>query len=513
MRKDIKIYFAIVAATVANVACTNLDEELFNVVSQENFGKTPAQMDALIAPAYSSMCEYVDGYYWYDMCSADDFIIPSRGYDWNHGGVFRHIHEHRFTALEADSYYNFWRFSAVTNINKVIAMVESTEVEIADRDRVIAELRGLRAWWYFFMLDRIGNVPIVTKFDDNIPSNRDVTRKDVYDFVVTELEEIVEDLNEEVSPATYAKFTKWAGYTLLAKLYLNEGVYTGSGEPDIENALRCCEQVISRGGYILESDNNDNFLVHNEGSRENIFVVPYDYEHFKCYFIPYQMSWHYNHENTFDVDFDGGMWNGPCFTPSFMKSYDPDDKRLGWFLYGQQYDKAGNPLKDRKGNLLNITFDIKDYANANEYEGARIYKWEVEKGSYNHLNNDFAVFRYVDVLLMKAECLLRGGDEAGARDIVNQCRARNFVSYDETKKITNLTLDELLAERGRELVCEGWRRNDLIRFGKFTQTFDFKTTNDNADNHTLLYPIAQSVIDENPNIVQNPGYSATAEQL
>ena len=155
MRKDIKIYIAIVAAIIANVACTNLDEELFNVVSQDNFGKTPAQMDALIAPAYSSMCEYVDAYYWYDMCSADDFIIPSRGYDWNHGGVFRHIHEHQFTALEADSYYNFWRFSAVTNINKVIAMVESTEVEIADRDRVIAELRGLRAWWYFFMLDRI----------------------------------------------------------------------------------------------------------------------------------------------------------------------------------------------------------------------------------------------------------------------------------------------------------------------------------------------------------------------
>ena len=112
---------------------------------------------------------------------------------------------------------------------------------------------------------------------------------------------------------------------------------------------------------------------------------------------------------------------------------------------------------------------------------------------------------------MKAECLLRGGNEAEARDIVNHCRARNFNNYDETKKITNLTLDELLAERGRELVCEGWRRNDLIRFGKFTQTFDFKTTNDNADNHTLLYPIAQSVIDENPNIVQNPGYSATVE--
>lgn len=503
-RTDIKTLIAIVAVVFANLSCTNLDEELYNVISQDNFGKTSEEMDALIAPAYSSMCEYVDGYYWYDLCSCDDFIIPSRGYDWNHGGAFRHIHEHQFTALEADSYYNFWRFSAVTNINKVISMVESTDVEIADRERVVAELKGLRAWWYFFMLDRIGPVPIVTTFDDTIPTNKGVTRKDVYDFIVRELEAVVEDLNEEVSSATYAKFTKWAGYTLLAKLYLNAKVYTGT--PDWENALRCCEEVIKRGGYILEPDNNDNFLVHNEDSRENIFVVPYDYEHFKCYFIPYQMSWHYNHEKTFDVRFDGGMWNGPCFTPGFMKSYDPDDKRLGWFLYGQQYDKSGNSLYDRKGNLLNITFEVKDYANALEYEGARIYKWEVEKDSYNHLNNDFAVFRYVDVLLMKAECLLRTGNEAEARDIVNECRKRNFVKYDSSKEIKVLTLEELLAERGRELVCEGWRRNDLIRFGKYTAPFEFKPAYDPDDNHTLLYPIPQSVIDKNPEIIQNLGY-------
>ena len=504
MKKNIKTYIAIAAAVFASVACTNLDEELFNIIAQEDFGKTPEEMDALIAPAYSSMCEYVDGYYWYDLVTCDDFIIPSRGYDWNHGGVFRRIHEHDFKASDADSYYNFWRFGAVTNINKVIDMIEKTEVEIAGRERVIAELRGLRAWWYFFMLDRIGNVPIVTKYGEEIPTNEGVTRKDVYDFIVTELEEIVEDLNEDVSSATYTKFTKWVGYTLLAKLYINAEVYTGT--PDYENALRCCNEVITRGGYMLEPDNNDNFLVEPEDSRENIFVIPYDYEHFKCYFIPYQMSWHYNHQSTYDVNFDGGMWNGPCFTESFMKSYDPADKRLSWFLYGQQYDKTGKPLKDRKGNMLDITFEIADYANANECEGARIFKWEVEKGSYNHLNNDFAVFRYVDVLLMKAECLLRDGDEPGARAIVNQCRARNFVTYDDTKKITDLTLDELLAERGRELVCEGWRRNDLIRFGKFMGTFDFKTTNDSEDKHTLLYPIAQSVIDANPQIVQNPGY-------
>lgn len=500
-----RILSALAAVSVIlPVSCVNLDEELYDVISQGNFGHTPDEINSLIGPAYSSMCEYVDGYYWYGMCAGDDYIIPSRGYDWNSGGIYIHTHEHQFTALEANTVYNYWRFSAVTNINKVIAMVEDPDNTISDKDRVIAELRGLRAWWYFFMLDRIGIVPIVTEFNDELPTNKGLTRKDVYDFVVGELEDIVEDLNEEVSVSTYSKFTKWVGYTLLAKLYINAEIYAGT--PDWDNALRCCQKVIDSGRYILEPDNNTNFLVNNENSRENIFVIPYDNEHFKCYFIPYQMSWHYNAVQKYQVRFNGGCWNGPCFTPGFMKSYEAEDKRLrDWFLVGQQYDRQGEPIKDRKGNLLNYTIEMADYTNANECEGARIIKWEVEKDGYEHLNNDFAVFRYVDVLLMKAECLLRTGNEPEARDIVNECRKRNFNNYEE-HRIETLTLDELLAERGRELVLEGWRRNDLIRFGKFTGTFDFKPNTDDPDGHTLLFPIPQQVIDSNPNIVQNHEY-------
>ena len=493
------------AAALAIAACTNLDEELYSVISQDNFGKTQSEINSLIGPAYGSICEYVDGYYWYGMCSGDDYIIPSRGYDWNHGGVFRRIHEHQFNALEANTYYNFWRFNAITNINKVLAMVEGMDEElIANKPRMIAELRGLRAWWYFFMLDRIGNVPIVTKFEDALPTNIGQTRKDVYDFTVSELEAVVEDLCEDVTPQMYGKFSKWAGYTLLAKLYLNSEVY--SGEPQWEKALDACNHVIDSRLFILEPDNDTNFKVECEDSKENIFVIPYDHEHFICYFIPYQMSFHYNQVEQFDIRFDGGCWNGPCFTESFMKSYDPKDKRLGWFLYGQQYDKKGKPLTDRKGNPLNFTFEIADYANATEVEGARLFKWELEKGSYNHLNNDFTIFRYVDVLLMKAECLMHLGNEPDARDIVNECRKRNFDSYDATKRINLLSYDELLAERGRELVLEGWRRNDLIRFGKFTEPFDFKPTRDGEDLHTLLFPIPQIIIDANPGIEQNPGY-------
>lgn len=503
MKSIIKTFAPALLAAVIASACTNLDEQLYSIISQDNYGTTTDEMNSLIGPAYGTMCGLIDGYFWYGMTAGDDFIIPSRGYDWNSGGIYRNCHEHKFTATEANSVYNFWHFDKVTTINKIIKMVEETTVEISNKEMVMAELRAVRAWWYFYMMDKIGPIPIVTKYDDSIPTNKGITRADVYAFIEDELEEIIPFLSEEVSAATYSHFTKWGAYTLLAKLRINAEVYTGTA--DWDGALEALNAVIESEKYILEPDNNTNFLVKNERSRENILAIPYDYEYFKCYFIPYQMSWHYNVQETMGMK--DGCWNGPCFTPSFMKSYNADDKRLGWFMYGQQYDKEGNKLKDRNGNDLNITFEIADYANATEVEGARMLKWEVEDGGHNHLNNDFAVFRYVDVLLMKAECLLRKDpSSAEAVDIVNGCRERNFANYAE-HKYTTLTLDELLAERGRELVAEGWRRNDLIRFGKFTGTFDFKTTKDNADNRTLLFPIPQSVIDNNDQIVQNhPSY-------
>lgn len=506
--KKITIFIA-AAACMAGISCTNLDEELFSVISQENYGHTTEEMNSLIGPAYGTLSQYIDGYYWYGMCAGDDFIIPARGFDWYSGGIYLRAHTHDFNALEANTVYNFWRFSEVTTINKIMAMIDESEVEIPDKGRIMAELRGIRAWWYFYMLDRLGSVPIVTKFDDSVPTNKGVTRKDVYDFVESELLDIIDDLTEEVTPATYAKFTKWVGYTLLAKLYLNAEVYTGTpdapGAPQWDKALKCLDKVIESGKYDLEPDNDANFLVENEGSIENIFVIPYDYNYFNCYFIPYQMSWHYNSINTYSVRFD--CWNGPCATPSIVKSYDQDDKRLGWFMYGQQYAKDGTPLTDRDGNPLNITIDMADFTNATEVEGARIFKWEVEENGYNHLNNDFAIFRYVDVLLMKAECLLRQGDEPEARKIVNDCRKRNFDNYDASKEITLLTEDILLAERGREFIFEGWRRNDLIRFGKFGDPCDFKPNSDPADKHTWLFPIPLQVIENNPEIQQNPGYS------
>lgn len=490
------------AAAFAAVSCTDLDERLYSVISQDNYGMTAEEMNSLIGPAYGTLVDWVNGDFWYAQVSGDDYMIPARGLDWLSGGIYLRYHRHEWRADECP---DLWRFTQVTTINKTIDLVENTTVEIPDRDRLMAELRGLRALWYFVMLDGIGSVPIVTRYEEGLPSNRDVTRKEVFEFVEQELLDIRNDLSEEVSTATYGKFTKWACCTLLAKLYLNAEVYTGT--PRWEDALACCEQVIEGGKYMLEPDVNANFLVKNEGSRENILIVPYDYNYFRGYFIPYQMSWHYSSRSTYD--FDSDCWNGPCAVPGFVRKYDDADLRKGWFMYGQQYDSSGNMLYDRNGNELNITIDMADFSNALETEGARLFKWEPEVGGHNHLNNDFAIFRYADVLLMKAECLLRQGNEPDARAIVNEVRGRNFDPYSEEKRIDLLTLENLLDERGFEFVFEGWRRNDMIRFGTFGGTWDFKPDADDADRHTEVFPIPLYVLQNNPNLVQNSGYTGT----
>ena len=489
------IIFSIISALLWLSSCTNLNEELFSSIARDKYGKTTDELNSLIGPAYGTLRGYINNEFWFIQCATDEYMIPARGLDWYSGGIHLRFHTHEWAAQETP---NTWRFTEVTTINKIIDMLENSLVEIDNRERVFAELRGLRAFWYFHMLDNLGNIPIVTSFDiTELPKNS--PRTEVFNFVEKELLEIAELLTEEKSTNTYCKFTKWVAYTLLAKLYLNAEVYTGT--PQWNKCLTYCQKVIDSDLYNLEPDFFNNFKVKNEGSIENIFCIPYDADYFRNYFQPYQMSWHYTCRSTFDSQFNG--WNGPCAVPSFVQSFDTEDARYGSFLIGQQLSMSGDTLYTRNGLPLNYTVEMNDFSNATEYEGARLFKWEFEKGGRAHLSNDFALFRYADILLMKAECLLRQDNKSEALTIVNEVRARNFKT---PKPYDDLTLDILLQERGYEFVFEGWRRNDQIRFDQFKGTWSFKPNQDPVDKHTYLFPIPLAIMDTNPNLVQNPGY-------
>ena len=117
-----------------------------------------------------------------------------------------------------------------------------------------------------------------------------------------------------------------------------------------------------------------------------------------------------------------------------------------------------------------------------------------------NMNNDFAIFRYADVLLLKAEALWRQDPGNGtALALVNQIRERAGID-----PLSVLTGDDLLMERGKELWAESHRRSDLIRFGKFQDAWEFKPVE--GDDHTSLFPIPSSQLSSNPNLIQNPGY-------
>jgi hypothetical protein len=491
-----KFIFSITASVLLGISsCTDLNETYYSVIPQDKFGATTDEINSLLGPAYGTLY-----YYFVDMysnlspwVSADDMMIPARGLDWYSGGINLRTHTHEWSARETP---DCWRFTQVTTINKILKMLDETSIEIANKERIYAELRGLRAFWYFYMLDALGNVPIVTSFDiTELPANN--TRKEVYDFVESELLAIEKDLTEDKNTDTYTKFTKWVAYTLLAKFYLNAEVYTGT--PQWEKCITYCQKVIDSDKYQLEPDIFNCFKVNNENSVENIWSIPCDADYFNG-FNPYQCSWHYASYQTYDQQYSS--WNGICAVPCFVEAFDTEDARYGSFLIGLQNKANGDPLYTRDGiTPLNFTVEVRDFADATENEGARLFKWEVEKGARGSLNNDFAIFRYSDVLLMKAEALLRLGNESEAREIVNEVRARNFKT---PKPYDKLTLEIMLQERGFEFVFEGWRRNDLIRFDKFKDAWDFKPAE--ADRHTYLFPIPLEVMDKNPNLKQNPGY-------
>jgi hypothetical protein len=216
-----------------------------------------------------------------------------------------------------------------------------------------------------------------------------------------------------------------------------------------------------------------------------------------------------------------GGWNGFSTLSDFYDKFQAVDQRRGinyrypgalpnpgnrknvGFLEGQQHDLTTDaPLKDRKNNPLVFTRAVKLRETGNDLEvtGIRVIKYPYDYATPgDQKENDWAIFRYADVLLMKAEALLRTNKAAEALVIVNQVRAQRGAL-----PLVAATLDQLLDERGRELYWEGYRRQDLIRFGKFLQPWQEKPA---SDAKNLLFPIPNSQLAVNPNLTQNPGYS------
>ena len=317
-------------------------------------------------------------------------------------------------------------------------------------------------------------------------------------------------LSKQVDQSTYARMNYFVGQAMLVQLYLNAEEYNGS--PEYQKAIDACDEIIDGGGYSLESNYFTNFAVENSSSKENIFVIPYDAVNAGGFNLV-QMTLHYESQKTFStVD---QPWNGYCSLADFYNSFEEDDIRItggsrsyGVLLHGPQFaldgtrlvDGADSYYEDTDGRDLNFNPELNELApGAHRDGGARLSKYEYEVGTQNSMNNDYALYRYGEILLNKAEAMWRMNcGSQDALDLVNMIRERAGVDG-----FDSLNEDNFLAERGRELCFETKRRTDLIRFGKWNDAWWEKNT---SSPEKKLMPIPADQIALNPNLMQNPGY-------
>ncbi|MCK4343866.1 MAG: RagB/SusD family nutrient uptake outer membrane protein [Bacteroidales bacterium] len=525
-------------ATLFN-ACTDLEEIVYTEIISEEFEPSEEDVIPIIGPAYTSLRNFYFGWHSYfdsqEECS-DVSVTPVRPNGWDDGGVYKRMHRHIWTSTQSHVGGIWGRcYTGINNANRALYQIESGILPIPlGKENIIAELKAIRAFYYYILCDNFGNVPIVTRFDVEegyLPEQN--TRQEVYDFVISELTSNIDLLTEVVDQSTYGRLTKWGAKAILAKMYLNAGVYTGT-TTQWTSCIAVCDDIIASGKYILAANYNDNFVTYNENCPELIFTVPYD-EIYASWFHLHMKTLHPANQQTYNIS--SSPWGGSCAIPQFIDTYDPDDSRIeDTWLMGLQFSATGDTLyctmdPALANTPLEFTNFLQSTYETEEFEGYRLIKYEPKIGALGQLSNDFVIFRYADVLMMKAECLLRNGDANAAAALVTQVRQRAFIdnpgkatvsgaelsagsSYNyglvengvivEQEGGDDIVYGRFLDELGWEFAIEARRRQDLIRFGVFT-TKKWLSHEPNGDYRTI-FPIPERQLESNPNLTQNPGY-------
>ncbi len=494
--KYLKIITLASLAIMGLWSCTDLNVEEPDSIVLESTGGTPDPGDpvALLTGLYNDLGAFTDQANIYSLTThtSDEMIPPTRGVDWGDNGVWRTLHAHTW-----DPTHSFV-LNAWNQLNERIFKANQVLAGGGDAQNQ-ADAKFLRAFLTFYVMDFYGQVPF-REFGEGIDVDPVVfSRSEAFDRIVADLEDALPNLPTAGPSTGNTKANQAAANALLARLYLNKAVYTSANPAgpytfdggDMDKVIAYADAVTA-DGYSLESEFFTNFT--SSAASEVIFASPDGSPQNR-----WMMTLHYS--------MNPSGWNGFTTLADFYDKFDANDSRIGipaspdgsefsgfgkGFLIGQQYNEDGSELIDsRSQKPLQFSRDV-PLAGAATEKGIRVIKWHPKD------NGPYILLRYADVFLMKAEAMMRKGDNAGALAEVNALRAVRGADA-----LGSLDEAAMLDERGREMYWEGTRRTDQVRFGTFTSTWSEKMV---TDAHRVLYPIPQQAIDSNPNLVQNDGY-------
>jgi hypothetical protein len=507
-------------------SCTDLDENLYSSLSEDNISYTDEEIESMSGPVYTNLRFTYwawEGLFDQSEESGDLMMTPLRpGVGW--GAQYILMHKHTYNS-SIGHFYQTWYYPyvGIGYCNKLLDMPQ-----IQAKKEKVAEFRAMRALYYYILFDIFRNVPLITTSD--IPAGFLPVQEDpvvVYNFIVSELEAAKEDL---VKTSGYGRMNYYVACMTLAKVYLNHNAWFYgnategfTGNEWYQKAEAEVDEVMANTAYQLAPDYKDPFMADASGCKEVIFAIPLDgtyasanYLSNKCLHSASAATFLYN----------SAPWDGSCAVPQFIDTYDSDDKRkTDTWLIGPQYSYKNNgtditiyqyndlvaagttaglvatPISTSDGPLnYSVFVHSIDNPGAFKMEGARFWKQEIVSGQTGSYGTDVCFYRLADAMFIKAECLLRlGVDKQTAADLVSEVRIRSFPtnaakavrtvadleggsSYDyglrETQHDVNgndvqvftheggadIELGGLLDDLAWEFVGEHHRRQDLIRF-------------------------------------------------
>ncbi len=547
----------VVISLISISACSDLEPEVLDEALNSDLLEGAGAAEGILAPVYGRMNQLFNSHEdWFliQEITTDEAMVPYRGgTDWFNGGILIEAYRHTWTPTH-NNLRNVWNQLVQGVARSAIAVNTISGLDNANGSAYIAEARAMGAFYNYCLLDAYG--VCLYKDPANIYSSEKsqiLRGAEAVEFLLSELDAVEAGLKTKTEVGA-GRFTKAAAWALKARIYLNKAVYTDRyaaifnfAASDMQKAIENCDKVISSGEYSLESGEYFSiFNMDNHNHKEHIFAI----DHRDDANNAGRMTWfslarnqHFSLTNLVSTGTDGGSvtsdyyntWKDNTDDPRFFKEYIKQDgtqtsipdaayKLNRGFLQGQQYGIALNPARtafkraangelvveklfntQRTGEAVNFTIAVDLETNNGHSSGVRVSKYEVDPRSTNGRNYsrvDQPLMRIGEIYLTRAEAKLRSGDRTGALADINAIRTAR--RHPRQMTAAELSLDNIYRERGYELYWEMVRRTDMVRFGKFEDTYTSKT---NKDIYRRIFPIPQATIDADPSFLQqNQGY-------